>query len=779
MNGKLRKFERYLNKINSLAETMKDKPDKELQALTGVFKARLQKGETLEGILPEAFAAIREAADRVLHMYPYDVQVLGGLALHFGNIAEMSTGEGKTLVAVMPLYLNALTGKSTILVTVNNYLAVRDGTQMGELFAFMGLTTGIGVREDAAERITNEEKKEIYAADIVYSTQAALGFDYLSENLLTDEREKYLRPYYYVIVDEADAVLLDSAQTPLVISGAPRVQSNLYNMADFFVSTLREDIEYEFEEAEKKVYLTEKGIEAAERYFAVDNLYKKEHFELARHINLALRAHILFTKGKEYVVEDGQVKLMDEKTGRIIENTKLRSGQHQALEAKEHIDPTMESRAMAAITFQAFFNLFPKISGMTGTAAGDVAEFQDIYHMNVIRIPTRKKIQRKDLPDHVYYDRESQIVEALTKVQDLHRNGQPVLLITSTIDISDACSKILLECGIPHNVLNAYNVAKEAEIIKEAGQQGAVTVATAVAGRGTDIKLGKGVNELGGLAVLGVGLMDNKRLERQARGRSGRQGDPGFSRFYICLEDDVVRGNTPEKILEKYADKTGSVKSKSIRKLVRKAQKNNEDQGRDARRNTMKFAESMQIQRELIYQTRDKIMEKNSGDIDYYMEIQESLIEAFLETQKEIPDRAEIIRYLLDHITYDLTEWPSEEEICNRIKTKTYLMEQARLRIEEQKRKLGTEATAKNFFRTMTLKAIDNCWIEQVDYMQQLRGVLGGRSFTRRDMILEYHKEAHDAFMRMEERIRQDMMKNIMLGDIIRNENGELVTVMP
>ncbi len=753
--------------------------DEELSGLTEAFKARLSKGETLEDILPEAFAAIREAADRVLGMYPYDVQVLGGLVLHFGNIAEMCTGEGKTLVAVMPLYLNALTGRSTILVTVNEYLAARDGRQMGELFRFMHMTTSIGIPDDPSYRFTTEEKKAIYAADIVYTTNSALGFDYLSENLVTEEENKYLRPYYYVIIDEADSVLLDSAQTPLVISGAPRVQSNLYKMADYFVSTLREGTDYEVEKKEKKAWLTDQGIRAAGRYFAIPKLYDGKHFELIRHIYLALWAHTLFEKDKEYVVEEGKVKLLDMQVGRIIDNTKLRGGQHQALEAKEQIEPTNENRSMASITYQGFFNMFPKIGGMSGTASDAEAEFIDIYHMNVVRIPTRRPIQRKDMEDVIFYDRETQMAEALDEVQKIHETGQPVLLITCSIAVSDACSKILLECGIPHNVLNAYNIAKEAEIIKEAGQLGAVTVATAVAGRGTDIKLGKGIDEMGGLAVIGIGIMENLRLEGQARGRSGRQGDHGFSRFYISMEDEVVKQYAPEKFLKKCSEKTGLVEKKRERRWARKAQKLCDDAGREARKDTMKYAESSQIQRNLVYAIRDDVMKNCPTEIEYYMALEEELIDLFLEGYDKPPRSVEVIRYLMDNITYDVEERPDPSTIADFAGIKSYLMEMARQQFEAQRDRVGTQEGFVRFLRYMTLRAVDDNWIEQVDYVQQLRPAIMARNAAQRNVMHEFHKESHAAFVRMEKNVKRGMMRNILLGDLERDKNGRLVAVVP
>ncbi len=528
---------KILRKVNSWAPAMEKHSDEELRGLTVRFKERYRKGESLDALLPEAYAAVREAAKRVLGMYPYDVQVMGAIALHQGRIAEMKTGEGKTLVATMPLYLNALTWNSCILVTVNSFLAARDGKQMVELYLGMGLTTAIGVNENESRQdVAN--KKSIYAADIVYTTNSSLGFDYLLDNLGDSYEKKYMRPFYYVIIDEADAVLLDNAQTPLVISGSPKVQSNLYEVADYFVTTLTEGVEYETQE--QKVWLTREGIHKAEIFFSIENLYQGDHFMLIRHIYLALKAHTMYERDKQYVVSNDQIILLDERNGRLIYNTKLRGGQHQAIEAKEHVTVTAEQRAMASITYQSFFNLFPKTAGMTGTGAVDEAELQESYGMDVVTIPTNHPTIRKDYPDEVFSNLQAQMLGAMEEVLRLHAKHQPVLLIANSIRMSDLFSEMLLQKGIPHNVLNAYNEAKEADIIKEAGAADAVTIATSMAGRGTDIKMTDEVRSLGGLAVIGIGRMETLREELQTRGRAGRQGDPGFSKFYVSLVDDVV-----------------------------------------------------------------------------------------------------------------------------------------------------------------------------------------------------------------------------------------------
>lgn len=546
----LRVVKKILKKVNSHAEEMSKLSDNQLKDKTQQFKKRLKQGETLDNILPEAFAAIREADKRVLGMFPYDVQVMGGIVLHQGNIAEMKTGEGKTLTATMPMYLNALSGESIILVTTNEYLANRDCEEMSQVYNWMGLSAASAVPENADD-LKVEEKREIYNSDIVYTTNNALGFDYLIDNLASSKEEKFMPEFSYVIVDEVDAVLLDTATTSLVISGAPRVQSNMYKMTDEFVVSLEEEEDYRLDEEKKNVWLTRKGIEVAQEYFRVPNLYDGKHVELVRHITLALKAHNLFEKGKDYVIEDNKMYLLDSTEGRILENTKMQQGQQQAIEAAEGAEISDDMRSMASITYQNFFRLFKKIGGMTGTGKTANKEFIETYYMKVIQIPTNNPVIRKDYPDKIYPTLREKLMASLKLVKELHEKGQPILLTTADVELSEIYSEILLHEQIPHNLLNAHNAAKEAEIISEAGQWGSVTVATSMAGRGTDIKLGKGVKELGGLAVIGTELMPSKRTELQLRGRSGRQGDPGFSQFFVSLEDDVVIDSGP-KWVHKY-----------------------------------------------------------------------------------------------------------------------------------------------------------------------------------------------------------------------------------
>lgn len=766
---------KILYQVNAQAEAMRQLKDEELSAKTGQFRQRLSEGESLDALLPEAYAVVREASKRILGMYPYDTQVLGGVALHQERIAEMKTGEGKTLVASMPLYLNALTGRSCILVTTNSYLAIRDGTQLRALFDFLGIRLAIGVSDLPGKKFTPQDKRKIYAADIVYTTHAALGFDYLLENLALSPKDQYLREFYYVIIDEADEVLLDSAQTPLVVSGAPRVQSNLYDTADYFVSLLKE--ERDFVTEERNVWLTEEGIRRAERFFYLEDLYADENFEIVRHICLALRAHTCFRKDIDYLVENRKICLLDGKTGRVLRDTKLRGGQHQALEAKEHVPITQESRAMASITYQSLFHMFEKKAGMTGTGTGDEEEFRQIYDLDVVAIPTNRKTIRRDYPDRCFTTVRAETFAAVNELISVHRTGQPVLMITSSIEMSDAISGMLLQEGIPHNVLNAYNTAKEAEIIKEAGQKNAVTIATSVAGRGTDIRLGEGVRELGGLAVIGVGRMENKRQELQARGRSGRQGDPGYSRFYVSLEDDVVMQHGADS-LERFRKTDREIRSKRRVRAIRRAQEIAEEQARGARKSTMEFGESLLQQRRLVYRLRREIMGKESPEPRELLRMAAEFIDDFLDTT-ENPEPSSVLRFVLDNFSYRIRREPREEELQTKEEIRAYLLRTAEQCLEEKLNSIPEAELRFKFLRMMILRAIDDAWIEEVDYLQQLRTGIQGRRYTQRNVMYEYHEEAWRSFKKMRKRIRKEAVRNILLGELVRREDGSVQVLMP
>ncbi len=774
-NRTIKQLNKILQKVKLHKEKMASLSDKQLAGLTRVFKKRLAKGETLDNLLPEVYAAICEVDYRILGKRPYDVQILGAIAMHQGKLVEMNTGEGKTLVATMPLYLNALTGKSTILLTTNEYLAMRDAEEMGPVYEFMGLSVSVGVSNKAEEKFTNDQKRKIYNADIVYTTHGALGFDYLLNNLVTSVEDRFMRELYYVIIDEADSVLLDSAQMPLVISGSPRVQSNLYEMADFFVTTMKEGRDYEKED--QKVWFTEEGIRYIEKYFKIDNFYGEEYFEINRHITLALRAHALFEKERDYMVsKDQELVLLDNGSGRMLPGVKLRGGQHQALEVKERMELSKENRSVASVTYQNLFLLFPKMSGMSGTISDAKDEIRDVYGIDVVVIPPNCPMQRIDYKDYVFKNMDEQFKGAIEAVVDIHSTGQPVLVVVSTIAETELVSQFLIDKKIPHNVLNANNAYWEAQIIKEAGREGAVTVATAMAGRGTDIRLGEGVKELGGLAVIGIGRMANIRQERQARGRSGRQGDPGFSRFYVSLEDEVVRKYGIN--IEKYVEKGKYISKRRIRRKINEAQQSSEEFAVLSRGQAMEYDEVIKRQRELIYDIRDRVMEGRGINNKKIMDIAKRNIASFL---AEEPNRnsQSINRYILDNISYQLGDELSQDILYNDEYITNYLLRRVKEGLYEQAKRLGSREQMINFVRIASLQAIDDAWVEEVDYLQQLQSAVTGRSFAQRKPVYEYQRDSLEAFNRMEKTILQNLIRNILLSNVYIDQDGRIRIILP
>lgn len=772
----LKKFKRILNKINALAPSMRELSDKELSAKTQEFKMRLSKGELLDHLVIEAFAAMREADRRILGMFPFDVQILGALALHYGYIAEMKTGEGKTLTATLPLYLNALTEKSTLLVTTNEYLAKRDAEEMGPVYRFMGLTVGVGVFDDS-EEINISDKRAVYEADITYITSATLGFDYLSDNLAGNKNDKFLRSFHYAIVDEADAVLLDSAQTPLIVSGSPRVPSNLYDVSDKFVLALKKDQEYKVNKEENIVYLTEAGRIYAEEFFDIHDLYDGEYFELNRHINLALRAQHLYKKDVDYIVFDDEVKLIDNRTGRILEGTRLQSGIHQAIETKESVKRTKDSRAMASVTYQSLFNMFPKLAGMTGTGKLAEEEFISIYHLSVIVIPTNEPIQRIDYPDKVYVTLPEKLYATLSYVKELYDKRQPVLLISGTVDIAEIYSRMLLQEGIPHNVLTAKNTAKEALIIQEAGRKGTVTVATSLAGRGTDIKLEEGVAELGGLAVIGTERMPNSRIDWQLRGRAGRQGDPGLSQFFVSLEDELLiqyGGKRIRKFFENRNHKPRTdygrlLTGRRFQRAIQRAQEKSEDKAILARESTVKFDESLRVQRHKIYALRDELIYEDTKLVEQIETIFNVAVDDYITQHPVISARA-FRRYILENYTYEYQQFPRKLKFSDSVAIKNYLRKIYQTELDKKAIKLKTKEKFNEFLRLSILRAIDECWIEQVDYLQQLKSFVILRQMGQRDTITEYYHESLLSYEKMAIHVKHAIVRNIMLSSIDGNQ---------
>lgn len=769
MNKIDKKLHFLLGKVKEECKKIKNLSDYELKNKTNEFKRRLSAGETTEDILPEAFAVCCEADYRVLGMFPYDVQILGGIALHLCYLAEMNTGEGKTLTATMPLYLNGLTGKSSILVTANEYLAIRDAEEMGQVYEFLGLSVKAGVTRDTNEKLDNDRKKEIYAADIVYTTHGVLGFDYLLNNLVHSKEDRFMRDFYFIIIDEADSVLLDSASMPLVISGSPRVQSNLYALADFFVTTLVEDVHYEIED--KKVWLTDKGVEYAQRYFRIENLYSKENFDILRHVVLALRARFLMDKDADYVVtDDGEIVLLDKSTGRKMKGMKLRGGSHQAIEEKEHLKISQEQRSVASITYQNLFNLFPRMSGMSGTIADGKDELLEVYNKRVVVIPPRKPLARKDLPDKYFKTSEEQFDAVIKETVKRHNTGQPVLLIASLISDTEMLSKLLVQENIEHSVLNANNAFWEAEIIKEAGQKNVVTVATSMAGRGTDIHLGPGVKELGGLCVLGVGRMGNSRDERQARGRAGRQGEPGVSIFYTSLEDDVCE-ILGDEFLEKYIEKGKYISKRKVKKLINKSQKIKSESSVFQRKNAVDYDSVMQRQRTIMYKTRNDLLDGKSLDENYLLSICEDNIKDFVKSNKKLDSYA-VHRYVLDNLSYRLQEM--DESTKNQ---KDYLIQYSKMAFNNKKKSLGDRFS--EYCRLCTLRALDDGWVEEVDYLQQLQAAISGRSSAQRNLLFEYQREARISFEDMEKSIKKAMIRNILLGEVSFGKDNEMIILYP
>jgi len=786
----IQRLKKILAKVKSFESEMAGLSDADLRKKTQEFKERLTAGETLDDLLPEAYAVVREADKRVLGMFPYDVQVMGAIVLHEGNVAEMATGEGKTLTATMPLYLNALSGQGAMLVTTNTYLALRDAQEMGQVYRFLGLTIEAAVVADETENLTPKQKRLIYQADIVYTTNSALGFDYLIENLAENKDSQYLSPFNYVIIDEIDSILLDSAQVPLVISGAPRVQSNFYSIMDTFITTLKEDEDYHYDDEKNEVWLTSKGILAAESFLDLEHLFSKENQELVRHLNLALRAHKLYKKDKDYVVRQGdkeaEVVLLDRSTGRLLEMTRLQGGQHQAIEAKEHVKLTEETRAMASITYQNLFRLFRKISGMTGTGKVVESEFMETYSMSVIKIPTNQPVIRQDLPDQLYQTLPEKVFASLDEVKHYHAQGNPLLIFTGSVEMSEIYSSLLLREGIAHNLLNANNAAREAQIIAESGQKGAVTVATSMAGRGTDIKLGPGVADLGGLVVIGTERMENQRIDLQIRGRSGRQGDPGISKFFISLEDDLLRKWGPDWLKKFYKDySTEEVQQHPVqlgqrrfRRLVANAQRASESSAKMSRRMTLEYAQCMKIQREITYAERNRLIQAEERIDEEISRVLSQVIHQAAYEQS-YGTRADLYRFILDHFSYHAERIPYDFDIYSSDKIAELLQDIAEQELQAKKAYLKSDKLFTHFQRVSVLKAIDENWVEQVDYLQQLKTALSGQHFSMKNPLVEYYQEAYDGFEYMKERMKQQIVKNLLMSELALNPKGEVIMYFP
>ena len=777
----LRRLGKLADKVIALESQMAALEDADFPVKTEEYKARYAKGESLDSLLPEAFALVREGAKRVLGLFPYKVQIMGGITLHDGNIAEMRTGEGKTLTATMPVYLNALSGDGVHVVTVNEYLASRDAREMGELYNFLGLTVGLNLTG-----MSSEEKRAAYAADITYSTNSELGFDYLRDNMVVYKSQMVQRPLNYAVVDETDSILIDEARTPLIISGQAEKSTVLYQRADMFVKGLKEEEDYTIDLTSKTISLTDEGINKAEQTFRLPNLYDVDNSALVHHIDQALRANYIMLRDIDYVVDEGKVKIVDGFTGRIMEGRRYSDGLHQAIEAKEGVEVENESKTMATITYQNYFRMYRKLSGMTGTAKTEEEEFREIYNMNVIAIPTNRPIQRIDGHDLIYPSLRSKFRAVVKDIKQRHEAGQPILVGTVAVETSELLSNMLREEGIPHEVLNAKNHFKEAEIIMSAGQRGAVTIATNMAGRGTDIKLGKGVKELGGLCVIGTERHESRRIDNQLRGRSGRQGDPGATQFYLSLEDDLMKrfgGEKMQAIWERLnltdEGDDNFIQSKMLTRQVESSQKRVEGNNYDTRKSVLEYDEVMREQREIIYSQRLQIINEENS----------------LEKVTKGMIRRTIHRVVESHTLTDQKDWNLEgivdfahNSICapdelsiSDLEGKTaaeieeILYEKAMEIYKEKQEQLNGDNQMLEFEKVVILRVVDRKWTDHIDDMDQLRQSVGLRGYAQIDPLTEYQTEGYERFQQMIAAIDYDVTRILMKSQIRQNLQREQI----
>ena len=772
--GEIRKLEKMADKVMSYEDEMAALTDEELQAKTVEFKERYANGETLDQLLFEAFAVVREGAKRVLGLFPYKVQIMGGIVLHHGDVPEMRTGEGKTLTATMPVYLNALSGQGVHVVTVNEYLSERDATEMGELYSWLGLSVGINLASKSPM-----EKREAYACDITYSTNSEIGFDYLRDNMVVRAENMVQRPLNYALVDEVDSILIDEARTPLIVSGPTASDTNqLYYRADSFVKTLQKD-DYIIDIPSKTIGLSDSGIDKAESYFNLENLYDLENVALTHFIDNALRANYIMTLDVDYVVSEKQeILIVDQFTGRTMEGRRFSDGLHQAIEAKEAVPIQEESKTSASITYQNLFRMYKKLSGMTGTGKTEEEEFREIYNIRVIPIPTNRPVQRIDHPDLLYPSLEAKFKAVVEDVKERYKTGQPVLVGTVSVDTSDYLSQKLVAAGIPHEVLNAKNHYKEAQIIMNAGQRGAITIATNMAGRGTDIKLGEGVRELGGLCVIGTERHESRRIDNQLRGRSGRQGDPGESQFYLSLEDDLMKRFGSERIkalLDRMnlSEEESVIKSRMLTRQVEAAQKRVEGNNYDTRKQVLQYDDVMREQREIIYSQRYDVI---TADRDLAPEIHAMIrrtINRIVDgsSNSDLYENIEAIlnfaKYNLvaeDSISADDLEGKSNQEI------KDYLMERASEVYANQVSKLRDEEAVQEFQKVLILRVVDNKWTDHIDALDQLRQAVGLRGYAQNNPVVEYQAEGFRMFNDMIGSIEFDVTRLMMKAQIHEQE---------
>ncbi|SMC19715.1 protein translocase subunit secA [Desulfacinum hydrothermale DSM 13146] len=772
----LKRIAPLVDEINRLEPSIRALSDADLKAKTGQFRQRLDQGEPLDDLLPEAFAVVREAAVRTLGMRPYDVQMIGGIVLHQGKIAEMKTGEGKTLVATMPVYLNALTGKGVHVVTVNDYLAKRDSQWMGEVYRFLGLSVSCIVHG-----LDDRERKEAYGCDVIYGTNNEFGFDYLRDNMKFRLEDMVQRELHYAIVDEVDSILIDEARTPLIISGPAEKSTQLYVRVNRIIPNLKEDLHYTKEEKTRTVTLTEEGVAAAESLLGVENLYDPRNMDLLHHVQQALRAHVLFQKDVDYIVKGGKVIIVDEFTGRLMPGRRYSDGLHQALEAKEGVQIENENQTLATITFQNYFRMYDKLAGMTGTADTEAEEFAKIYNLEVVIIPTHKKMIRQDHPDCIYRTEKEKFEAVVEEIKELHALGRPVLVGTVSIDKSEKLSKMLKRQGIPHQVLNAKHHEKEAEIVAKAGQKGAVTISTNMAGRGTDIVLGPGVAELGGLHILGTERHEARRIDNQLRGRAGRQGDPGSSRFYLSLEDDLMRIFAADRIsglMQRVGMEEGEpIEHRLVSKAIENAQSRVEEQNFSIRKHLLEYDDVMNMQREVIYRQRREALQGGN------------LKETILDMARELLD--EILAATTDEKSY-AEDWdletlskeiqrlfgpgllPSSQELqdVSQDELGEMLWDRIRDRYDAREKEFG-EPLLRDLENYVLLQTLDSLWKDHLLNMDHLKEGIGLRGYAQQDPLVVYKKEAHELFDDMIHRLKEETVRILFHIQIQREDEVE------
>ncbi|HDB3770752.1 TPA: preprotein translocase subunit SecA [Staphylococcus aureus] len=779
-NKEIKQLGKLADKVIALEEKTAILTDEEIRNKTKQFQTELadidnvkKQNDYLDKILPEAYALVREGSKRVFNMTPYKVQIMGGIAIHKGDIAEMRTGEGKTLTATMPTYLNALAGRGVHVITVNEYLSSVQSEEMAELYNFLGLTVGLNLNSK-----TTEEKREAYAQDITYSTNNELGFDYLRDNMVNYSEDRVMRPLHFAIIDEVDSILIDEARTPLIISGEAEKSTPLYTQANVFAKMLKQDEDYKYDEKTKAVHLTEQGADKAERMFKVENLYDVQNVDVISHINTALRAHVTLQRDVDYMVVDGEVLIVDQFTGRTMPGRRFSEGLHQAIEAKEGVQIQNESKTMASITFQNYFRMYNKLAGMTGTAKTEEEEFRNIYNMTVTQIPTNKPVQRNDKSDLIYISQKGKFDAVVEDVVEKHKAGQPVLLGTVAVETSEYISNLLKKRGIRHDVLNAKNHEREAEIVAGAGQKGAVTIATNMAGRGTDIKLGEGVEELGGLAVIGTERHESRRIDDQLRGRSGRQGDKGDSRFYLSLQDELMIRFGSERLQKMMSrlglDDSTPIESKMVSRAVESAQKRVEGNNFDARKRILEYDEVLRKQREIIYNERNSIIdeEDSSQVVDAMLRstLQRS-INYYINTADDEPEYQPFIDYINDIFLQegDITE----DDIKGKDAEDIFEVVWAKIEAAYQSQKDILEEQMNEFERMILLRSIDSHWTDHIDTMDQLRQGIHLRSYAQQNPLRDYQNEGHELFDIMMQNIEEDTCKFILKSVVQVEDNIE------